>query len=39
MLCPYFKYESVLKKTNMHVGDSILLPHMQKSREALANAR
>ena len=38
MLCPCFKYESGLKKTDMHVVDCILLPHMQKSREALADA-
>ena len=41
MLCPCFKYESGLKKTDMHVVKvgNILLPHIQKSREALADAR
>ena len=47
MLCPCFKCESGLKKTDMLVGrqttfrhargkaDNILLPHMQKSPEVL----
>ena len=39
MLSPCFKYESGLQKTDMHVvSRSILLPHMQKSQEALADA-
>ena len=40
MLCPCSKYESGLTKTDMHVvkvGNN-LLPHMQKSRKASANA-
>ena len=39
MFCPCFKYESGLKKNKQTRGkvDNILLPHKQKSHEALAD--